>query len=167
MKAIRVHQHGGPEKLIYDEVPVPEPGAGEVRVKIEAIGLNFVDMYRREGLYKGTLPLIPGDEAAGVVDAVGPEVTEVQVGQRVAYAMHTGTYAEYTIVPAWKLVPVPETISQEMAVWHEFGDHAGDKKRSHKPCTRHPKPHQIRSQANRKRHGGLLAHYLLSGDCTC
>src|SRR5690606_12804382 len=115
MKAIRVHQHGGPEALSYEEVEVPQPGPGEARVKIEAIGLNFVDVYQRKGLYKNPLPLTPGNEAAGVVDAVGPDVTEVQVGQRVAYAMRIGAYAEYAVVPAWTLVPLPDSISTQEA----------------------------------------------------
>ncbi len=115
MKAVRVHETGGPEALRYEDVPLPEPGAGEARVKIEAVGLNFVDVYQRKGLYKNPLPLIPGNEAAGVVDAVGPDVTEVQVGQRVAYAMRIGAYADYAVVPAWTLVPVPDSISTQEA----------------------------------------------------
>ncbi|MBZ0304008.1 MAG: quinone oxidoreductase [Anaerolineae bacterium] len=115
MKAVQVHQTGGPEVLSYEEIEMPQPGPGEARLKIEAIGLNFVDVYRRRGLYKANLPLIPGEEAAGVVDAVGPGVTEVQVGQRAAYAMRTGAYAEYAVVPAWTLVPIPEAIRTEDA----------------------------------------------------
>lgn len=115
MKAVRVHQIGGPEALHYEDVPLPEPGVGEARVKIEAVGLNFVDVYQRKGLYRNPLPLTPGNEAAGVVDAVGPQVTEVQVGQRAAYAMRIGAYAEYAIVPAWTLVPVPDSISTQQA----------------------------------------------------
>ncbi|MAS35252.1 MAG: NADPH:quinone reductase [Anaerolineaceae bacterium] len=110
MKAIRVHQNGGPEVLSYEDVPLPEPGPGEVRVKIEAAGLNFVDVYKRKGLYKGSLPMTPGEEAAGVVDSVGPDVTDIQVGQRVAYAQSMGSYAEYAVVPARTLVPVPDNV---------------------------------------------------------
>lgn len=110
MKAIRVHQNGGPEVLSYEDVPLPEPGPGEVRVKIEAAGLNFVDVYKRKGLYKGSLPMTPGEEAAGVVDSVGPDVTDIQVGQRVAYAQSMGSYAEYAVVPAQTLVPVPDNV---------------------------------------------------------
>jgi NADPH2:quinone reductase len=115
MKAVRVHQHGGPEALTVEDIPIPEPGAGEARIKIEAIGLNFVDVYKRKGIYKVNLPLTPGEEAAGIVDAVGPGVTEVQVGQRVAYAQTTGAYAEYAVVPAHTLVPLPDGVSAQQA----------------------------------------------------
>jgi len=107
MKAIRVHQYGGLEVLSYEDVPLPEPGPGEARVKIEAAGVNFIDIYHRTGLYKSPLPFTLGVEGAGVVDAVGPDVSDLQVGDRVAYAMSQGSYAEYAIVPAWKLVPLP------------------------------------------------------------
>lgn len=110
MKAIRVHQNGGPEALSYEDVPLPEPGPGEVRVKIEAAGLNFIDVYKRKGLYKGSLPMTPGEEAAGVVDSVGSDVTDIQVGQRMAYAQSMGSYAEYAVVPARVLVPVPDAV---------------------------------------------------------
>ena len=107
MKTIRVHQFGGLEVLAQDEVQVPEPGEGEARVKIEAIGVNFIDIYHRIGRYQGTLPLILGQEAAGIVDAVGPKVMDVKIGDRVAYASVQGSYAEYAIAPAWRLVPIP------------------------------------------------------------
>jgi len=115
MKAIRVHQYGGPEVLRYEETPVPEPGAGQARVKIEAVGLNYIDIYLRTGLYPLPLPFTLGREGAGVVDAVGPQVTEVKKGDRVAYAMEPGAYAEYAVVPAWKLVPVPRTLDSRSA----------------------------------------------------
>ena len=115
MKAVRVHNYGGPEVLTYEEVPVPDPKAGEARVKIEAIGLNFIDVYQRTGLYQLPLPFTLGREAAGSVDAVGPNATEVKVGDRVAYAMEPGAYAEYAIVPAWKLVPVPAKLDSSSA----------------------------------------------------
>ena len=115
MKAIRVHQYGGPEVLRYEDIPVPQPGAGQARVKIEAIGLNYVDIYGRTGLYQLPLPFTLGREAAGAVDAVGPNVAEVKAGDRVAYAMEPGAYAEHAIVPAWKLVPVPDKIDSRSA----------------------------------------------------
>ena len=115
MKAIRVHQVGGPEVLSYGEIPVPEPGAGEARVKIEAIGLNFIDIYHRTGLYPIPLPFTLGMEGAGAVDAVGPSVSEVKPGDRVAYAMEIGSYAEYTVVPARRLVPLPAEIDTRSA----------------------------------------------------
>jgi NADPH2:quinone reductase len=115
MKAIRVHSYGGPEVLKYEEVPIPKPGPGEARVKIEAAGVNYIDIYHRTGLYPGQFPFTPGMEGAGVVDEVGPEVSEVRVGDRVAYAMQQGSYAEYAIVPAWKLVPVPNNLSTQSA----------------------------------------------------
>ncbi len=115
MKAIRVHSFGGPEVLTYEEIPLPEPGPGEARVRIEAAGVNFIDIYHRTGQYRGQLPMILGMEAAGVVDAVGAGVTEVRPGDRVAYAMQQGSYAEYAIVPAWKLVPVPDEIDGRSA----------------------------------------------------
>ena len=115
MKAIRVHQNGGPEALRYEEIPVPEPGAGEARVKIEAIGLNYIDIYQRTGLYSIKTPFTLGMEGAGIVDAVGLNVTEVKKGDRVAYSMHLGSYAEYSVVPAWKLVPLPRAIDSRSA----------------------------------------------------
>jgi NADPH2:quinone reductase len=101
--------------LRYEEVPVPEPGPGQARVKIEAAGVNFIDIYFRTGQYKGNMPLLLGQEAAGVVDAVGPDVVEVKVGDRVAYAPEQGAYAEYAVVAAWRLVPVPEDLDLKLA----------------------------------------------------
>jgi NADPH:quinone reductase len=115
MHAIRVHKYGGPEALTLEEVPIPEPKAGEARVKVEAIGVNFVDIYQRTGLYPLQTPFTLGQEAAGMVDAVGEGVTEVKKGDRVAYAMVLGSYAEYAVVPAWKLVPVPSNIDAKTA----------------------------------------------------
>ncbi len=111
MKAIRIYQHGGPEVLKLEEVPVPVPGPEETLVRVQAIGVNFVEIYHRIGLYKVALPFTPGTEAAGVVEAVGAKVTEVTVGERVAYALALGAYAEFAAVPAQKLVPLPEKIS--------------------------------------------------------
>ena len=115
MKAIRVYEAGGPEVLRYEDVPDPQPGPGEARVKIEAAGLNYIDTYYRTGLYATPFPFTPGSEAAGVVDAVGPDVTGVKPGDRVAYCLTLGAYAEYAIVPAAKLVPVPDSLSTEVA----------------------------------------------------
>lgn len=115
MKAVRVHEFGNAEALTYEEVKRPEPGDGEARVKVEAVGVNFIDIYLRDGRYPRPLPFIPGHEAGGVVDAVGPNVTEVKPGDRVAYAMVPGSYAEYAIVPAWKLVQVPTEVNMQQA----------------------------------------------------
>jgi NADPH2:quinone reductase len=115
MKAVRVHKYGGPEVLAVDDIPVPEPKAGEARVKLEAIGVNFIDIYQRTGLYRLQTPFTLGSEGAGVVDAVGEGVTEVKKGDRVAYAMVPGSYAEYAIVPAWRLAPVPANVDAKSA----------------------------------------------------
>ncbi len=115
MKAVRVHEFGGPEVLRVDDVPLPEPGAGEARVKIEAVGVNFIDTYHRTGAYRGALPLTLGQEAGGVVEAVGPGVTEVKVGDRVVFASVQGTYAEYAAAPAWRLVPIPANVDTQHA----------------------------------------------------
>lgn len=110
MHAIQVSKTGGPEELVYASVDRPKPGKGEALVRIEAIGVNFIDVYHRTGLYKLPLPFTPGSEGAGVVEEVGPEVDGVKAGDRVAYAMSPGSYAEYAVVPAWKLVPLPRAI---------------------------------------------------------
>lgn len=115
MKAIRVHEFGGPEVLSYEEVPLPEPARGEARVRIEAVGVNFIDIYHRTGLYPGQLPFTLGVEGAGVVEVVGSGVAGVRPRDRVAYAMQPGAYAEYAVVPAWKLVTVPEGVETPQA----------------------------------------------------
>ena len=115
MKAIRVHQPGGPEQLRIDEAPTPKPGEEDVLVKIEASGVNFIDVYHRTGLYKMPLPFTPGMEGAGVVESIGERVIEWQPGDRVAWAMTAGSYAEYAIVPALKLVRVPEGVDTRTA----------------------------------------------------
>jgi NADPH2:quinone reductase len=111
MKAVRVHAPGGPEALRYEDVPEPTPAAGEAVVKIEAAGLNYIDIYFRNGLYKADLPMILGMEAAGTVSAVGDGVTGVKVGDRVAYTGIRGSYAEYQAVPADRLVALPAGIT--------------------------------------------------------
>jgi NADPH:quinone reductase len=115
MKAIVVNRYGSPEALQVAEVPEPTPGPKQALVRIEASGINFIDVYFRTGLYKADLPLTSGSEAAGVVEEVGPDVTEVAVGDRVAYAMARGSYAEYAVVPAWQLVKTPETMESRVA----------------------------------------------------
>lgn len=115
MKAIQVKQPGDPEALLYVDVPLPEPGPGEARIKLEAIGVNFIDTYHRSGAYALTPPFTPGVEGGGVVDAVGEKVTAVSPGDRVAYAMKLGAYANYAIVPAWQLVKVPEDVPLDVA----------------------------------------------------
>ena len=115
MKAVCVHKYGGPEVLTMDDIPVPEPKAGEARVKIEAIGVNFIDIYQRTGLYPIQTPFTLGSEGAGIVDGVGPGVTEVRKGDRVAYSMVIGAYAEFAVVPAWRLVPVPVNVDAKSA----------------------------------------------------
>lgn len=108
MRAIRIHEFGGPEVLQLEEVPSPEPAEGEALLAVEAVGVNFIDIYHRTGLYPSPLPFTPGMEGAGVVEALGPGVYEVEVGDRVAYAMEQGSYADAAVVPAWKLVRLPE-----------------------------------------------------------
>ncbi len=110
MKAIRVQTCGGCEVLNYEDVAVPEPGAGQARVKLHAIGVNYIDIYHRTGLYKLPLPFTPGMEGAGIVESVGPGVTEVKPGDRVAYAMCVGAYADFALVPSWQLVLLPGKI---------------------------------------------------------
>lgn len=107
MKAIRVHAFGGPEVLQYEEVPTPTPDAGQVLVKLAAAGLNYIDVYQRAGLSPQQLPYTPGLEGSGEVAAVGPGVTDVQIGDRVAYTGVPGAYAEYAVVPAERLVHMP------------------------------------------------------------
>jgi len=115
MKAIVVRETGGPEVLRFQEVDRPEPGEGRVRVRVEAAGLNFIDIYHRTGLYALETPFVPGREGAGVVEAVGEGVTGVRVGQRVAFVSPPGSYAEAVVLPADRLVPVPESVGLETA----------------------------------------------------
>jgi NADPH2:quinone reductase len=115
MNAIQVKQTGGPETLEYVDLPVPQPKANEAVVKIAAAGVNFIDVYNREGRYKMPLPFIPGQEAAGVVSAVGSDVTSLKPGDRVAYTSVIGSYAEYAAVAADRLVPVPRDVSEREA----------------------------------------------------
>lgn len=113
--AVRIHSHGGPEVLKVEEVPLPEPKPGEVRLRQTAIGLNFIDTYQRSGLYPMELPAVMGTEGAGVVDAVGQGVTEVKEGDRVAYGGVPGAYAEMRTIAAARLVKLPSWIADEQA----------------------------------------------------
>jgi NADPH2:quinone reductase len=114
--AIRVHAYGGPEVLKWEEVEVGAPGAGQVRLKQEAVGLNYIDVYVRTGFYQQpSLPFIPGMEAAGIVTAVGGGVSEVKIGDRVAYAGPIGAYAQERLIAADRVVKIPEGISTEEA----------------------------------------------------
>ncbi len=115
MKAIRVAGFGGPEVMALQECPDPAPGKGEALVRIEAAGVNFIDIYQRMGAYKVPLPFTPGNEGAGVVVKTGPGVTEVGPGDRVAYAMALGSYAAQALVPAWKLVKLPKAVDAKTA----------------------------------------------------
>ena len=115
MKAIQVKQTGGPEVLTLVDLPVPKPKPNEAVVKIAAAGVNFIDVYFREGRYPASLPLVDGQEAAGVVTEIGAEVKSVKPGDRVAYTGALGSYAEYAAVPADRLVRVPETLDDRQA----------------------------------------------------
>jgi NADPH2:quinone reductase len=115
MRVVVVEQPGGPEQLRIVEMPKPEPGPGQALVKIAAAGVNFIDIYHRTGLYKVDPPITLGMEGAGVVEAVGEGVTEVAPGDRVAYAMARGSYAEYAVVPAWMLVKLPPALDFQSA----------------------------------------------------
>ena len=115
MKAIRINKHGGPEVLSFEEIPDPEPGPGQALVKIEAAGVNFIDIYFRTGLYPAELPITNGQEGAGTVISVGSGVTEVAVGDRVGYTGAHGSYAEYAAVAADRLVKVPDAIPTKTA----------------------------------------------------
>ena len=116
MKAIRVHQFGAADVMRYEDVPLPEPKPNEVRIRLAATGLNFIDIYQRSGAYKISTPFILGLEGAGVVDAVGAEVTTLKVGDRVAYPQQSSSYAEFVTIPADRTVPIPDTIDFNTAV---------------------------------------------------
>ncbi len=122
MRAIQVRRYGGPEELVECKLGVPEPGPGEALVRITHAGVNFTDIYTRQGVYRHSLtyrnqpPFVPGMEATGIVDAVGRGVEHVAPGDRVAYCLSLGAYAEYAVVPAWRLVLVPEELEPTIAV---------------------------------------------------
>ena len=115
MKAVFVEQPGGVENLKFADLPKPPPGPGEALVKIAASGVNYIDIYFRKGVYPATPPIVLGSEGAGTVESVGPEVKNVAVGDRVAYAMARGSYAEYAVVPAWQLVKIPSAVDFDTA----------------------------------------------------
>lgn len=115
MQAMRVNRIGGPEVLSWETVPTPQPGKGQVLIKCEAVGVNFVEIYHRTGLYKTEPPFTPGGEAAGVVEAVGPEVTETRIGARVVSADVSGAYAEYALIPSARAVVVPDDVAPRVA----------------------------------------------------
>jgi NADPH2:quinone reductase len=115
MQAVRVHEPGGPEVLRHEAVDVPTPGAGQALVRLDAAGVNFIDVYKRTGQYKIPLPGTLGEEGAGTVEAVGDGVADVRPGDRVAWASVMGSYAEYAVVPAWRLVKVPDAVDTRLA----------------------------------------------------
>src|SRR5258708_37941795 len=115
MKAIRVEAQGGPEVLKLAELPTPQPGKGQALVRVEAAGVNFIDIYQRSGVYKLAVPFTLGLEGAGVVEAVGPEVSEVKPGDRVAWAGILGSYATHQLIPAARLVQVPAKLDTKSA----------------------------------------------------
>jgi NADPH2:quinone reductase len=115
MKAIRYSTFGGPEVLVHEDMPRPVPGEGQALVKVEYAGVNFIDTYRRTGAYKVELPSTPGGEGAGTIEALGTNVSNLATGDRVAWAASPGSYAEYAIVDADKLVPVPGDVSTRVA----------------------------------------------------
>src|SRR5215471_13010981 len=114
MKTIRFHSYGGPEVLQLDDLPIPEPGAGQALVRVLNAGVNFLDVYQRTGFYRTPIPCILGSEGAGVVEKVGPK-TKIQPGTRVAWPWQLGSFAEFLVAPAWKLVPVPENVADRSA----------------------------------------------------
>jgi NADPH2:quinone reductase len=115
MKAIQVPRHGGPEVLTLVELPIPQPKANEIVVKLSAVGINFIDVYFREGRYPAALPFIDGQEAAGVVHAIGSDVKNWKAGDRLGYTSILGSYAEYAAVPADRAVRIPQGVSDQQA----------------------------------------------------
>jgi NADPH2:quinone reductase len=115
--AVRVHKTGGPEVLTYEEITVPAPGPGQIKIRNHACGVNFIDTYFRMGMYPSPvgMPFVAGNEGAGEVIAVGPDVTEIKVGDRVGYTSALGSYAVERLLPADRAVKLPDTISYEQA----------------------------------------------------
>jgi NADPH2:quinone reductase len=115
MQAIRIHAFGGPDVMTLEDVPLPVPPENQVRVQIEAAGVNFTDVYNRTGQYSIQLPAILGSEAAGVVEMVGPGVSDLRPGERVAYVGEPGAYAQYAVVPTWRVVKLPDALDTRTA----------------------------------------------------
>jgi NADPH2:quinone reductase len=115
MKAVYVEQPGGVENLKYADLPKPSPGPGQALVKIVASGVNYIDIYFRKGVYPAPPPIVLGSEGAGTVEEIGADVSNVASGDRVAYAMARGSYAEYAVVPAWQLVKIPASVDLQTA----------------------------------------------------
>ena len=115
MNAIQIQSTGGPEVLQLTELPIPVPGPGQVLIRVEAVGVNFIEIYFRKGVYKATMPLIPGSEAAGTIEELGPGVTGFAAGDAVASVGVLGSYAEYALVPVTQLVKVPNGVTPEQA----------------------------------------------------
>ena len=115
MKAIQICETGGPEVLKLAELPIPQPGPGQVLIRVEATGVNFIEVYFRKGVYKASLPLTPGSEAAGTVEELGPGVTGFAAGDAVASVAVLGSYTEHALVPAAQLVKIPDGVSMEKA----------------------------------------------------
>jgi NADPH2:quinone reductase len=115
MRAIQLTQTGGPEVLTLTYLPTPTPKAGDVLIRLTAIGVNYIDTYHRSGLYAVPLPFVPGTEGAGIIEQLGEGVTGLAVGQRVAHATLSGSYAEYAVVPAEKLVPIADGVTDQQA----------------------------------------------------
>src|SRR5579859_487809 len=107
MQAVRVHEHGGTEALVYEDIPQPQPGPDQVLIKVAAAGVNFIDVYHRTGLYPNPLPLTLGSEATGTVAAVGSNVKDIHEGDLVGTVNAQGAYAEYALVPAGRIIPLP------------------------------------------------------------
>ena len=124
MRAVQVFEYGDNDKLVLTDIDTPEPSDGEVRIRIEFAGINFIDTYMRRGMYAqnrayGTnLPLTLGMEGSGIIDSVGGGVTNMALGERVAYWLSAGSNAEYAVVPAWKLVKVPDHIPLDLSLIH-------------------------------------------------
>ena len=156
MKTVRIYRTGGPEELNYEDAPVPSPGPGQALVEIKSVGINYTDVSSRKGTNPpDAFPWTPGREAAGVVTAVGDGVTEVAVGDRVAYAMHTGTYSQYHAVPSWLLVKIPERHGLRHRRRHDAARHDRPLPGLRHRAAEHRRP---RAGTRRGRRHGPVAH---------